>query len=126
MILHWLTGYSIVELMTVGGFLIGILSNIIQLFPHRDEKNRLPVPVVLIGIASFGGWAASILLHGKPHWADLSVDLGIAGAVGTILYVTMTVILSRGRKRIAAVAPATPAPSNNVWPPPPTSHPIGS
>jgi hypothetical protein len=61
------------------------------------------------------------LLRGQARWQDLADNLSIIGGVSSIVYAA-SMIMHRKRKRVAMPSQPPSAPSDETWPPPPTSQ----
>lgn len=75
------------------------------------------------GLLTGACWTGANLLRGKVRWQDLADNLLIIGSVSLIVY-AVSMIVHRKRKWVATPSqPPSAAPSDKIWPPPPTSHP---
>ncbi len=123
MILRWLAGYSLGDLMQIAAGGMICLGSGITLLHKWEDKNRLPLQAILAGFL----WGACVMvspvLHTKPPWIGFGHVLSTAGAIFAVIYL---VLLNRHNKRKQTAVPSQPqyaAPSDDIWPPPPTSHP---
>lgn len=107
-------------MIIVGGG-IGCIGNVINLLYGQEDKNHVPMPVSLIGFLWGACLAASVMLRGKPPWNGLGDALGMVSAVSGIVYAVL-IIMHRKRKRVAMPSQPPSAPSDKIWPPPPTSQ----
>jgi len=121
MILHWLAGYSLWRLMIVVGGGIICIGSVINLLYGQEDKNRVPMPVSLVGLLIGSSLAVSALLRGRPPWDGLGDALSAVGAVSGIVYLLL-LNRHRRRKRVTVPPPQSAVPSDEIWPPPPTSR----
>ena len=121
MILHWLAGYSLARLMIIVGGIVICIGNGVNLLSWLEDKNRVPVPISLIGILLGACLAISALLRGKPPWDGLGDALSVISGLSSIIYVVLLNRYSRRKRVVRPPQPPSTAPSNQIWPPPPTS-----
>jgi hypothetical protein len=122
MILHWLAGYSLIRLVTIASGIFICAFSVARLFGWQIGKRQYPrlfsVTSLLLGICL----TVATLLRGKGHWDGFSdVVMLVCFVLGGInLY-----LMKQQVSNINAVVlpPCETAPSDKIWPPPPTSHP---
>ena len=120
MILHWLAGYSFAQLMMLVGGLIMFLGAAIMLFGALNDKGY-PLWGSFAGLLTGICYTGASLLRGRPRWEDLTDTLLIIGSVSSITYAILMVAHRKSRRGAVPPQPQPVAPSDKVWPPPPTS-----
>lgn len=117
MILHWLAGYSVPQLMMlVGSFGIFLGGGVILLGSLNGNNPALTRSGWL---AMLGGacTTAAHLLRNKLHWEVAMIILAGLGFAMTICFFFQ---YAKAR-RITIPQPQPPLPSDEIWPPPPNS-----
>ena len=121
MMLHWLAGYSLGQ---IGGFIgsglifIVSLSQLVRAISKQDHKAiRENTALLLMSVSLLG----SVLVEGVKPLKLLSEVLSWVGAAFSCLFLCLVIF---GRKKITAVRKVATnpiVPSDDIWPPPPTS-----
>ena len=121
MIPRWLAGYPLGDLMQIAAGVLMCLGSGISLLEKWQGKDRLPMSAILVGFLWGACYTVASVLHMKPQWVSLSHVLTLAGSVFAIIW---CVLINRHNKRNRVAVQAQPqyaAPSDDIWPPPPTS-----
>ena len=121
MILRWLAGYSLGYLIQIAAGCIICLSSGYALLHQREDGKRPPWLSILAGFLWGACFMASPVLRAKPQWVGLSHALTMAGVVFGVIR-SVSVIRHSKSKQAAVPSPSQhAAPSDEIWPPPPTA-----
>lgn len=96
----------------------------IALLYQREDKNCLPLPIILAGCLWKTCCMISPVLHTKPQLTGLSHVLRLVGAISGVIWSGLILLNKHNERKQAAVPSQSPPaiPSDEIWPPPPTSH----
>jgi len=91
MILHWLAGYSVAQLLMLAGGPLLFLGAAIMLLEALNSKN-FSVWASVAGLVWGFCWTAANLLRKQPQWNDLTVALSVVSFLASICYCVLLLI----------------------------------
>ena len=117
MILHWLAGYSVPQLMMLAGSFGIFLGGGVILLSSLDGDNQALVQSGWLGTLGGACTTAANVLRNKPQWEAAMVT---SAAIGYTMIIYFVFRFAKAR-RATVPLPTPAAPSDDIWPPPPTS-----
>jgi len=121
MILHWLKLYPLSFLFCIIGGCIGLLGNCVRLLTGLGKNTTAEVWTYALGMVFGISLAADYVLRVWTPYKHIAEVLGLVGAVSAITYSFLLLNAKRTKRSVTAVMPEPAAPSDKIWPPPPTS-----
>ena len=117
MILHWLAGYSVPQLMVLVGSFGIFLGGSMILLGSLDGDNQALTRSGWLGMSGGACTTAANLLRNKPRLETIMILLACLGFVMTIGFLFQYATA----RRTASPKSQPPASADDIWPPPPTA-----